>query len=129
MCRSRRSLSGGDIDGMDNHMSMFEELKRLIYGYKSEPEVWLVINGKEYMMIGYVNNCFFQMCGAKRTGSGEFYYGSFNELCNSITVDGIILKKDLYNITEIFSYDLDILMTHLAYVLTRKKRAANALKA
>lgn len=62
MCRSRRSLSGGDIDGMDNHMPMFEELKRLIYGYKSEPEVWLVINGKEYMMIGYVNNCFFQMC-------------------------------------------------------------------
>lgn len=46
MCRSRRSLSGGDIDGMDNHMPMFEELKRLIYGYKSEPEVWLVINGK-----------------------------------------------------------------------------------
>lgn len=84
---------------------------------------------KEYMMIGYVNNCFFQMCGAKRTGSGEFYYGSFNELCNSITVDGIILKKDWDNITEIFSYDLDILMTRLAYVLTRKKRAANALKA
>ena len=32
MCRSQRSLSGGDIDGMDNHMPMFEELKRLIYG-------------------------------------------------------------------------------------------------
>ena len=89
-------------------MPTFEELKRLICENKNEPEVWFIINGKEYMIIGYEVKCSFQRCGAKGTGSGEFYYGSLDELYTAETVDGIILKRDWDRITEIYSYDLDV---------------------
>ncbi|MDE6030892.1 MAG: hypothetical protein K2G32_04655 [Oscillospiraceae bacterium] len=89
----------------------FEELKKLIredVEKGNEPEVWLIINGAEYMIIGFDGKCSFQRCGARGTGSGEFYYKSLDELYETETVDGIVLKRDWNKITEIYSYDLDI---------------------
>lgn len=90
-------------------MMTFDELKRLICKHAEiEPEVWLIINGKEYMIIGFTGKCSFQRCGAKGTGSGELWYRSLDELYEAETVDGIVLKRDWNKITEIYSYDLDI---------------------
>lgn len=90
-------------------MTTFEDLKKLMQANRmSEPEVWLVINGKEYMIIGFTGKCSFQRCGAKGTGSGELWYKSLDELYETETVDGIVLKRDWDKITEIYSYDLDI---------------------
>ena len=74
-----------------------------------EPELTLYMYGKEYMIIFFGDNrCTFQRCGSKGVGSGEVWYDSFDELYNTETVDGILLKRDWNDITEFdcFEYKL-----------------------
>ncbi len=68
-----------------------------------EPEIVLYFSDrpdKEYMIIVYGDECTFQRCGVK-DGSGEVWYKSLDELYESETVDGILLKRDWNKITEI----------------------------
>ena len=75
-----------------------EKLNRMI-SYGDEPELSLFMYDKEYMIIGFSDRYSFQRCGYS-DGSGEFYYDTLDELYNSMTVDGILLKRDWGDITD-----------------------------
>ena len=89
-------------------MVTFERFKEIVKslvndppGY--EPEIWINFSDKknDYMIIAYEDKCSFQRCGFK-DGSGEVWYQSLDELYESETVDGILLKRDWNKITEIW---------------------------
>lgn len=98
-------------------MITFEQLKKLAEKNVSqggEPEIWLNFSDKksDYMIIAFSGNCSFQRCSTQgrkpNDGSGEFFYKSFDELYETETVDGILLKRDWDKITEIWCDDFDI---------------------
>lgn len=98
-------------------MITFERLKMLAENDVSqggEPEIWLNFSDKKnaYMIIALKGKCSFQRCSTQgrkpRDGSGEFFYKSLDELYESETVDGILLKRDWDKITEIWCDDFDI---------------------
>ena len=86
----------------------FDEIKEKFYGQfiECEPELSLYLYDKEYIIIFYGNRCSFQRCGYK-DGSGEIFYTSFDELYNTETVDGILLKRDWNDITNFECDDFD----------------------
>lgn len=101
-------------------MITFEQLKKLAENNVSqggEPEIWLKFSDKknDYMIIAFDGKCSFQRCATqnRRTyvggydGSGEFFYKSLNELYETETVDGILLKRDWDKITDIWSFEID----------------------
>ena len=92
-------------------MITFEKLKGLAESCVSqggEPEINLNFSDKEndYMIKAYKGGCSFQRCGA-HDGSGEFFYETLDELYETETVDGILLKCDWDKVTEIWSDDID----------------------
>jgi len=70
------------------------------------PELSLFMNGKEYMIIAFEKGFSFQRCG-NSNGSGEIYYDTLDELYNTTTVDGILLKKDWGDISHLECYYYD----------------------
>lgn len=93
-------------------MITFEQLKKLAENNVSqggEPEISLNFSDKrsEYMIIAFEGRCSFQRCGA-HDGSGELFYDTLDELYETETVDGILLKRDWNKITDIWSDDMDI---------------------
>lgn len=73
----------------------------------TEPELWLIINGIEYMIIAYDGYCTFQRCGVKGIGSGEIRYSTLEELYYAEQpVDNICLKNDWDKIEELDSLDI-----------------------
>jgi len=85
----------------------FEEVKDRIaklISLGSIPEVSLFMYDNEYMIIVFRDSTVsFQRCGNYDEGSGELYYDTLDELYNSVTVDGILLKRNWDDITEIYS--------------------------
>lgn len=83
-----------------------EVVKKILDDFPGwEPEIVLYFSDrpdKEYMIIVYGDECTFQRCGTN-DGSGEIWYKSLDELYESETVDGILLKRDWNKITEIWS--------------------------
>jgi len=80
----------------------FDEIKLMLnemIAEGNEPELSLFMYGKEYMLIGFTDRYSFQRCGYS-DGSGEFYYSTLDDLYNSVTVDGILLKRDWKDITR-----------------------------
>lgn len=59
----------------------------------SELEVFFEDVDEEYMLIKYEDAVTFARCGIK-VGSGEFEYGSLDDLYHAETVDGICLERD-----------------------------------
>lgn len=60
--------------------------------YNTEIEFFFFNNEKSYMLIKYKENVSFARCGYL-TGSGEYYYSSFQELYTATTVDQIRLAE------------------------------------
>lgn len=76
-----------------------------------EPEITLSFLNRrsEYMIIKYNDRVTFQRCGTKSEQSGEISFGSFEELYNARTIDGICLKTEWNDISGIvFDSMLDI---------------------
>lgn len=93
-------------------MITFEQLKKLAESCVSqggEPEIWLSFCDKkhDYMIIAFEGRCSFQRCGAY-DGSGESFYDTLDELYETETVDGILLKLDWGKITNIWCDNMDI---------------------
>lgn len=100
-------------------MITFEQLKKLAEDNVSqggEPEIWLSFSDKknDYMIIAFEGRCSFQRCATQGRskygeydGSGELFYDTLDELYETETVDGILLKRDWGKITDIWSYDIE----------------------
>ncbi len=92
-------------------MISFEELKKIaLKNACLEPEIWIEFSDKtsRYMIIVYGNRVTFQRCGAQ-DGSGEIPFSTLDELYETETVDGIMLKRDRNKITDIYSFELECL--------------------
>lgn len=98
-------------------MITFEQLKKLAEentAQGGEPEIQLNFSNRksDYMIIAFKGKCSFQRCATQGfktfDGSGEFFYKSLDELYETETVDGILLKRDWDKITDIWSDDFDI---------------------
>lgn len=92
-------------------MITFEQLKKLAEScvlQGGEPEIWLSFCDKknDYMIIAFEDRCSFQHCGSY-DGSDEYYYETLDELYETETVDGILLKRDWDKITDIWSDDIE----------------------
>lgn len=91
-------------------MITFEELKKTSLNYAHlEPEISIEFSDKEsqYMIIVYEDRVTFQRCGAN-DGSGEIPFHTLDELYETETVDGILLKRDWNKITDIYSFELEM---------------------
>ncbi len=68
-----------------------------------EPEIEFYFKNKKYtyMIIKYKDYITFQRCGANEEQGGEIKYKSLNELCNSQTIDDIILINEWDSIEDI----------------------------
>ena len=95
-------------------MITFEEIKEKALRHTDmEPEIWLNFSDKksDYMIIVFKDKCSFQRCAtqgwSEYDGSGEFFYKSLDELYETETVDGILLKRDWDKITSIYSFELN----------------------
>lgn len=100
-------------------MITFEQLKKLAEDNVSqggEPEIWLNFCDKknDYMIIAFEDKCSFQRCATQGwstygeyDGSGELFYDTLDELYETETVDGILLKHDWDKITDIWCDDID----------------------
>lgn len=68
-----------------------------------EPEIEFYFKNRKnnYMIIKYDNCVTFQRCGKIEDQSGEIKYKSLDELCNSKTIDDIILINEWDNIDDI----------------------------
>lgn len=89
-------------------MITFKELKKVaLENAHLEPEIWIEFSDKksQYMIIVYEGWVTFQRCGAY-DGSGEIPFATLDELYETETVDGIMLKRDWNKITEIYSFEL-----------------------
>ncbi|MDE6727573.1 MAG: hypothetical protein K2J80_06495 [Oscillospiraceae bacterium] len=98
-------------------MITFERLKTLAennVSHGGEPEIWLNFSDKknDYMIIAFDGGCSFQRCSTQgrkpHDGSGELFYNTLNELYETETVDGILLKRDWDKITEIWCDNFDV---------------------
>lgn len=100
-------------------MMTFEQLKKLAENAVSqgrEPEIWINFSDKlnDYMIIAFEDKCSFQRCATQGwskygeyDGSGESFYNTLDELYETETVDGILLKRDWDKITNIWSFEID----------------------
>ena len=100
-------------------MISFERLKTLAEKSVSrdeEPEIWIRFSDKpnDYMIIAFEDKCSFQRCSTPHrgeyreyNGSGELFYKSLEELYETETVDGILLKRDWGKITNIWSFEIE----------------------
>lgn len=93
-------------------MITFEQLKKLAENDVSqggEPEIRLNFSDKEndYMIIAYEGKCSFQRCGVY-DGSGEYFYETLDELYETETVDGILLKRDWGKVTDVWSFEIEL---------------------
>lgn len=68
-----------------------------------EPEIEFYFKNRKnnYMIIKYNDYVTFQRCGIKEEQSGEIKFKSLDELCNSQTIDNIILINEWNNIEDI----------------------------
>lgn len=68
-----------------------------------EPEIELYFKNRKntYMIIKYSDYVTFQRCGVKEDQSGEIKFESLDELCNSQTIDNIVLINEWNNIEDI----------------------------
>lgn len=68
-----------------------------------EPEIEFYFKNRKntYMIIKYNDYVTFQRCGIKAEQSGEIKFKSLDELCNSQTIDNIILINEWNNIEDI----------------------------
>lgn len=98
-------------------MVTFEQLKALaekLVAHGGEPEIWINFSDKtnDYMIIAFKDKCSFQRCATQGfktfDGSGEFFYKCLDELYETETVDGILLKRDWDKITDIWCDDFGI---------------------
>lgn len=98
-------------------MVTFERMKALtekLVLHGGEPEIWINFSDKtnDYMIIAFEDKCSFQRCATQGftvfDGSGEFFYKDLDELYETETVDGILLKRDWNKITDIWSDVFDI---------------------
>lgn len=98
-------------------MITFEQLKKLAESnvlQGGEPEIWLNFCDKknDYMIIAFESRCSFQRCATPGfkvfDGSGELFYDTLDELFETETVDGILLKRDWNKITDIWSDDIEL---------------------
>lgn len=98
-------------------MVTFERMKALaekLVLHGGEPEIWINFSDRknDYMIIAFEDKCSFQRCATqgrrKYDGSGELFYKTLDELYETETVDGILLKRDWDKITDIWSDDFDI---------------------
>ncbi len=90
-------------------MITFEKLKTVaLENAHLEPEIWIEFSDKnsKYMIIVYEDRVTFQRCGAY-DGSGEIPFPALDELYETETVDGIMLKRDWDKITDIYSFELE----------------------
>lgn len=100
-------------------MITFEQLKEFAENNVAcggEPEIWLNFSDSinDYMIIAFEDKCSFQRCATpgwdkygEYDGSGEFFYNTLDELYETETVDGILLKRDWDKITNIWSFEID----------------------
>lgn len=100
-------------------MITFEQMKMLAESCVSqgvEPEIWIKFSDKKnnYMIIAFEGKCSFQRCAledwskyGEYDGSGEIFYKTFDELYETETVDGIVLKRDWSGIIDIWSFEID----------------------
>lgn len=68
---------------------------------ESEIEFYFKNRKNTYMIIKYNDCVTFQRCGIKEEQSGEIKFKSLDELCNSKTIDNIILINEWNNIEDI----------------------------
>lgn len=70
---------------------------------KSETEIEFIFKDKKnyYMIIKYNDYITFQRCGTDEEQSGEIKFTSLDELYNTQTIDGIVLKNEWNNIEDI----------------------------
>ena len=93
-------------------MIAYEAFKKMFNETPGEPEYEIIFRGnkKTYMIIKYDDHASFQRCGF-HDGSGEYEYPSFEELCETKSVDGICLRDMWENIETIIAearYDLSL---------------------
>jgi len=76
-----------------------EEIKQIFTPelIENEPELSVYFGDQEYMIIFYPDHCSFQRCD----GSGAYYYSTFDEMINTVTVDGILLSRDWPKVTAL----------------------------
>lgn len=98
-------------------MVTFERMKALaekLVLHGGEPEIWINFSDRknDYMIIAFEDKCSFQRCATQGRreydGSRELFYKTLDELYETETVDGILLKRDWDKITDIWSDDFDI---------------------
>lgn len=68
---------------------------------ESEIEFYFKNRKNTYMIIKYNDYVTFQRCGTAEEQSGEITFESLDELCNSQTIDNIILINEWNNIEDI----------------------------
>lgn len=95
-------------------MTTFEELKKIALRHADmEPEIFLNFSDKtgDYLIIVFEDKCSFQRCGTQGVspfdGSDELFYKTLDELYETETVDGILLKRDWDKLTSIHSFELE----------------------
>lgn len=98
-------------------MISFEEFKSIaIQNSGLEPEIWIRFpdRNNDYMIIVFDDKCSFQRCASdgwskygEYDGSGEIFYKTLDELYETETVDGILLKRDWDKIVDIWSFELE----------------------
>lgn len=100
-------------------MVTFEQLKALAennVAQGGEPEIWINFSDRknDYMLIAFDGRCSFQRCATpgwnkygEYDGSEESFYSTLDELYETETVDGILLKRDWDKITNIWSFEID----------------------
>lgn len=88
----------------------YEEFKRNLEQCVSngnEPEYLFSLNGRKYMIIGLKNSVTFQRFGDNEEDwTGESYFKNLDELYNTETIDGILLKRDWEKIESFDDYNL-----------------------
>lgn len=71
-----------------------------------ELEFPFLLNNKKYMIIGFKDKVSFQRFGDIEDQSGEIFFKNLDELYNTETIDGILLKRDWKDIKRFDDHDL-----------------------
>lgn len=72
-----------------------------------ELEFPFLLNNKKYMILGYKNKVSFQRLGDNEGDqSEEVFFKTLDELYNTETIDGILLKRDWNQMERFDDYDL-----------------------
>lgn len=84
-------------------MISYSKFKEIFDKFNNHIEIEFFFNNRKntYMIIKYNDYVTFQRCGIKEEQSGEIKFTSLDELCNSQTIDGIVLKEEWDNIKDI----------------------------